>query len=297
MKTVKVHHYDVFSPVPNKGNPAGLVLTGEGMTDEEMQAVAKSVGFNETVFPLPSEVADLRLRFFTPGHEINLCGHGSVAGIFALKTSGALGDKMDLTVETNAGILPVHMTEDAEGHLIVTMRQAEPKFLPFEGSREALAASMGLTADDLDDALPIVYGNTGTWTLLVPIKTLDACRRMQPNNAAFPSILTELPRASVHPFTRETIDPAAQIHARHFSSPYSGTIEDPATGTASGVIGAYAREHLSNDPGQPLRLTIEQGQEVGRNGRIHVQVFTEGDKCAVEVAGTAVFVKEFDVAL
>lgn len=63
MKTIKVYHYDAFSNIPNMGNPAGVVLDGENLTEEQMLEVAGKVGFNETAFPLQSDIADLRIRF------------------------------------------------------------------------------------------------------------------------------------------------------------------------------------------------------------------------------------------
>ena len=83
-KTVIVKHIDAFSTIPNKGNPAGVVLDGENYTDQEMQEIAKKVGFNETAFVVPSTKADFRIRFFTPGHEMNLCGHATMGTIYAL---------------------------------------------------------------------------------------------------------------------------------------------------------------------------------------------------------------------
>ena len=117
------------------------------------------------------------------------------------------------------------------------MRQAALQFKEFTGSTEELAHSIGLEVNDLDVSLPIVYGSTGNWTVIVPIKNLDACERMKSNNAAFPSVLKEIPNASIHPICLETYDELAKMHGRHFSSAYAGTIEDPVTGTASGVMG------------------------------------------------------------
>ncbi|BBI32975.1 hypothetical protein KCTCHS21_23740 [Cohnella abietis] len=79
MKNVTVLHYDAFSDQPNKGNPAGVVLDASQLSEKDMQSIAYEVGFNETVFVVDSQVADLRLRYFTPGHEINLCGHATMA--------------------------------------------------------------------------------------------------------------------------------------------------------------------------------------------------------------------------
>ncbi len=103
-------------------------------------------------------------------------------------------------------------------------------------------------------------------------------RTMKPNNKHFPEVLKEMPKASVHPFCLETFDVNAHMHARHFSSPYSGTIEDPVTGTASGLMGAYYAKYMNNEADSPLNLLIEQGHEMGRDGRIYVTVKTNNGK-------------------
>jgi PhzF family phenazine biosynthesis protein len=292
VKTIKVYHYDAFSNIPNMGNPAGIVLDGENLTEEQMREVAEKVGFNETAFPLKSDKADLRIRFFTPGHEINLCGHATMATIYALKTKGLLGDKTDFTIETKAGVLPIRI--NSNDGLYITMRQAVPQFQEFNGSFQELALSMGIEESDIETELRTLYGSTGTWTLLIPIKSLAAFKRMKPNNKLFPNILKEMPRTSIHPFCLETYDTNAHMHARHFSSPFSGTIEDPVTGTASGVMGAYYARYINKESESAFSLLIEQGQEIGRDGRIRVTV-TNGD--VVEITGNAVYVKDFEVSI
>lgn len=295
MKTIKVAHYDAFSSIPGKGNPAGVVLDSAGLSDEEMRLVAEKVGFNETVYCMSSEKADLRLRYFTPGHEINLCGHATMAIIYALHTKDLLDRREHITIETKAGILDIGIMKRADEEVQITMRQAEPEFKPFQGSAADLAEAMGLEVSDLDSELPIVYGSTGTWTLLVPVRKLDAFGRMKPENRLFPDILTENPRCSVHPFCLETYDSTAHLHGRHFSSPYSGTVEDPVTGTASGVMGAYYAAYIQPQISGTLQLTVEQGQEIGRDGRVYVTVAENGRK--VSVRGTAVYTDEFEVTL
>jgi len=167
------------------------------------------------------------------------------------------------------------------------MNQAQPKFEEFKGSRKNLAKSLGLEESDIDDSLPIIYGSTGTWTLLVPIKKLQAFSKMKPNNKEFPTILKEMPKASVHPFCIETYDDNANMHARHFSSPYSGTIEDAVTGTASGVMGAFYAKYINMNVKAPLNLIVEQGQEITENNR----------KLDIRITGNAVYVKDFEVEL
>lgn len=297
LKSITVHHYNAFSNNPNKGNPAGIVFCGDELTEKEMQEIAFQVGFNETAFPVKSEVADLRIRFFTPGHEMNLCGHATVATVYALKSKGLLGDKATITIETRAGILPVEINQASETGMLITMKQAPPEFKAFNGSAADLTRSIGLKVSDIDDNLPILYGSTGTWTLLVPIKKLSSFQKMKPNNNSFPNILNEMPNSSVHPFCMETYDCNTDMHARHFSSPYSGTIEDPVTGTASGVMGAFYAKYILKNFKEPLNLIVEQGHEIKRDGRVLVQVSKHNSSFDIKITGNAIFVKKIKVLL
>lgn len=105
----------------------------------------------------------------------------------------------------------------------------------------------------------LCLAKTGIWTAIVPLKSLEASKKMVPDNKQFPEVLIDLPKASVHPFTFETVHPDSDLHGRHFSSPYSGTIEDPVTGTASGVMGAYMK-HYGNAGG--INLSLNKGRKL-----------------------------------
>ncbi|WP_336780855.1 PhzF family phenazine biosynthesis isomerase [Paenibacillus illinoisensis] len=295
MGEVKVYHYDAFSAVPGKGNPAGVVFDADDLSERVMQQIAHQVGFNETVFVLNSRTADVRLRYFTPGHEINLCGHATMASLYGLKTRGLLGDQKSITIETNVGILPIRFEQDGDT-MNMEMKQDQPQFVPFRGDIGKLASSINLTSDDLDLSMPIVYGSTGTWTLLIPIRKLDSFSKMKPESAEFPEILLENPKASLHPFSFETRDSEAMMHARHFSSPYSGTTEDPVTGTASGVMGAYYLTYVNREADQ-VKFVVEQGHEIGRDGKVEVSVTRQGQGMDVRIKGTAVFVREMNIEL
>jgi PhzF family phenazine biosynthesis protein len=108
-----------------------------------------------------------------------------------------------------------------------------------------------------------------------------------------------MPDASIHPFCLQTIDPHAGMHARHFSAPSSGTLEDAVTGTASGVLGAYYRRFIAAPGEVPQPLLIEQGYEMGREGTVQVwaDVLPDSQDYAVRIAGTACFVKDVQVDL
>jgi PhzF family phenazine biosynthesis protein len=292
----RVYHYEAFSARPGKGNPAGVVLDGKGLSEATMQATAKQVGFNETAFVLPSTVADLRLRYFTPGHEINLCGHATVASLFALHQRGRRG-LGELTVDTRAGVLSmaIGLVDDQP---LVEMMHAPAEFIPFRGDQESLASALGISIADLHPTLPIEFGNTGTWTLLVPVKSLQAIRAMHPQSDAFPGVLTQMPRSSIHPFCLDPESTDADLSARHFSSPFSATVEDPITGTASGVMGAYMATHAASwMAGRGYTVVVEQGKDVGRDGRVTVSVTNRQPPLLVKTAGTACYVKDMDIAI
>ncbi|MEH7351108.1 PhzF family phenazine biosynthesis protein [Gottfriedia acidiceleris] len=293
MKNITVYHYDAFSKEPNKGNPAGVVLDCDSLTDYEMQGIAKQVGFNETSFLLNSKVADYKIRYFTPGHEMDLCGHGTMAVIYALVTRGVIEFKSELIIETKAGILPIKI-HNSNNEIYIMMKQKAPEFVEFKGSIDDVASSIGLSVEEIDKSLPTLYGSTGAWNLLLPIKKLSSFENMKPNNLLFPSILNEIPKASVHPFCLETYDSNADFHARHFSSAFSGTIEDPVTGTASGIMGAYYAKYINNEINDAIELVIEQGTEIQKDGRVKVNVKKVNSTYDIEITGNAVYVKEME---
>ncbi|QIW79109.1 PhzF family phenazine biosynthesis isomerase [Bacillus tequilensis] len=285
MKEIEVLKYEAFTSSPGKGNPAGVVLQGDDYTVEEMQTIAEHAGYSETTFIKKSESADLELRYFTPGHEMNLCGHATVASLYALCEKGMLESGQTYSIQTKAGILPVKIAEK-KGRVHITLEQASPQFKPFTGDREKLAGALGITEEDFHENLPIVFGSTGIWTAIVPLRSLEASKKMVPDNKQFPEVLVDLPKASVHPFTFETVYPDSHLHGRHFSSPYSGTIEDPVTGTASGVMGAYMKQYGRADQRE---FIIEQGQEIGKDGKVKIEISEEGGNMKVNMTGTAVY--------
>lgn len=291
---LRVHHYEAFSSEPGKGNPAGVVLDARELSDAVMQEIATRVGFNETAFVLPSDLADLRLRYFTPGHEINLCGHATIASLFALYDRGMRGAG-DVIVQTLAGTFPMSIGR-AGGKPRIEMTQAAAEFTPFRGNTTAIASVLGISEAALHPDLPLTFGSTGTWTLLVPVRGLKAIRSMRPATSEFPAALEQMPRTSIHPFCFECDAPEADLSARHFSSPYSRTIEDPITGTASGVMGAYMATHAPRwMEERNYSIVVEQGKDVGRDGRVHVSVINRQSPFQVTVSGSACFVRDMRV--
>jgi len=292
---VKVLVFDAFTTSPGKGNPAGIVLSAGDLDDDTMQSIAAATGLNDTAFIEASQAADFRIRYFSPRREVDLCGHATIAAAVALHAGGYLparGAPCEFSLETKAGILPIKIDVDTAGATLVFMSQASPQFKTFDGDRNLLAHSLGIAAADLHPSLPILYGSTGRWTLIVPVCGLDAMWRMHPRPALFADVVADEPGASIHPFCTEVLGEGVDLHARHFSSPSSGTVEDPVTGTAAGVLGAYLQTFMEPQRDTSQALLIEQGYEVGREGHVRVWVARSGDRYAVRIAGVACFIEE-----
>lgn len=293
MKTITLARYDAFADAPGMGNPCGVVLEADGLSGEEMQQLAFQAGFSECAFICRSEKADLRLRFFMPGRETPLCGHGTVCAFSALMARQAPAAPLTLRAETLAGELELGYDPATR---MVSMEQAPARFEPFEGDLEGLLGAIGLDKTALDTRFPVVYGSTGSWTVILPIRTLEDFRKMQPQNKLFPGLLTAHPGASVHPLCLETLSPDCQLHGRHFSAGDSGVVEDPATGTACGVMGAYWLAYIA--PGETRAdLLIEQGQEMGRDGHVRVWACRREGQIRVKIAGRAVAGQPFTLQL
>ncbi len=281
--SVEINCYDAFTKEVGKGNPAGIVFDADQYTTEEMQKIAKEVGFNECCFICNSHIADIRFRYFTPGYETKLCGHATIAGVTALMDKHERKEDRKFSVETLAGIIQV--TYDANSQEVM-MEQVNAEFVEFKGDKAALASAIGLELGDLDENYPIVYGSTGSWTLIVPVTDLTSFYKMKPENAKFPDILAENEKSSIHPIVAQCINPACNLHGRHFSSCYSETIEDSVTGTASGVMAAYYSLYMQ--PTDHADLMIEQGNEIGRPGIVHAWADKTDSGIKVRIAGTAV---------
>jgi PhzF family phenazine biosynthesis protein len=223
---------------------------------------------------------------------MNLCGHGTVASIYGYMERNNIQSSRDIMIETLAGVLKVHYDYE---HKEIRMEQAPAEFMLFQGDVDRLAASIGIVREDIDQSLPIVYGSTGIWTLIVPIKQVGTFLRMKPNNKEFQEILTQLPTASVHPICMETYDKTCAMHGRHFSASRSGTVEDPVTGTASGVMGAYYIEYVNRC--NQAEIMVEQGYEIGKKGLVRVNAKRREEQIHINIAGKAVFIRELEIVL
>jgi len=275
---------DVFTSRALEGNPLAVFPDGRGLSDDEMQAIAKEMNLSETTFVLRRDQATekqrgIRVRIFTVQEELPFAGHPTLGTAFLLRGGG--GAK-EIRLELNAGTIPVDF-EDRDGAItFVEMKQNDPVFGQIH-KREAVADATGIPVADMDPELPIQTVSTGVAFAILPMGGLKEIGRL----AIHPSHAMEYLSTSGARFffcvTRETVDPAARLHARMLF--YNG--EDPATGSASGCAAAWMVEHGVARPDE--RVLIEQGVEIKRPSRIFVRASRSNDRVVnVRVGGNVV---------
>lgn len=291
MRKIAIKQVDAFTDIPFGGNPAGVVTDANGLDDETMQKIAREMNLSETAFVTKSDVADFKVRFFTPRFEVDLCGHATIATFSTLYEELKLdGNKTVFHQETKAGVLPVELLLNGD-KAVFMMTQAQPKYEEVRVDKEEMAKILGIGRDDLLD-LPMMKVSTGIWWLVVPVKSLDAVTNMKPNQKAIEEMSREFGLVGVTPFCLDTMDSACNYHIRAFA-PIAGVNEDPVCGTGNGSVASYIAYHRLIDFKDSIKLVGEEGMEVGRPGSVHVQIKRDNDAITeVKVGGTAITVLE-----
>lgn len=285
----RLYQLDVFTSKPLEGNALAVVTDGDGLSRAQMQAIAREMNLAETVFvQRPTNNRALaRLRIFTTTQELPLAGHPVIGTWFLLAELGvvpAAEGAVQVMQQTGAGILPVEITFHEGKPARVTMTQKEAKFKMPRISRDGLAEALGLRAADFDANLPIESVSTGIFNLMVPLR----------GKAALPKIHANL-RALFHAVNGNgTVAYCFALGARGKAFargmlPWE-ILEDPATGSAGGSLGAYLVKHGQLKAGETLAIT--QGVEMGRPSEIHVEVMNVKGRLVPRVSGTAVRIFE-----
>lgn len=296
MKQYEFRQVDVFTATPYAGNPLAVVLDAQGLSTEQMQAIAAEMNLSETSFVLPPEKAgaDYWVRIFTPTLELPFAGHPSVGTAHVLFEEGRFGDGAGVKTvrqQVAIGVLPIEIRPRAEGPPLVLMTQGKPEFWPRYDDVGHLASALGLWPEDIQrGGLPVQVASTGLRQMMVPVASLEVVVAMKPDMRVLATLETALGITGFEVFSLETRS-GATAHVRFFG-PASGVAEDPATGSAAGGLGAYLVKHKAVDVSRsPARITIEQGEELRRPSRIEVEVdHQEGQPEAVRVGGTCVTV-------
>ena len=296
-RTVDVFQVDAFTSRLFTGNPAGVVLGADCLSDADMQAIARELNNGDTAFVLApaGDDHDIRVRFFTPRTEAAFVGHATIAAHAVL----ALRDPRPVRRQAGkSGLVEVSVLKDGAGFSI---RQPPPVLgrSPEAGELQAVLEALGLDVAQLDpDCAPRIAGS-GSTRLLLALKDGAALKGLTPDLAALGRLSPQVGAAGYFVFSRAPSVAGADVESRMFC-PALGIPEDPVSGNAHGLLGAHLLEQglLTVRDGR-ASFCGAQGHHMGRPGQVGIQLDVDASgRCAgAHIEGAAVLVFETRIRL
>lgn len=287
---------DVFTQTKLAGNQLAVFTDARGLSDAEMQALAKEMNLSETTFILPRDAeAEKRngvtVRIFTVEEELPFAGHPSLGTALCLRTLRGPAVADEITLDLKIGKIPVRFTAQPDGSVFGEMRQCNPEF-GAELPRQEVARTIGIPADELSPDWPVQIVSTGLPFAIVPLRKLETLTTLK---FAFHQAEELLGRTRarffyfLHPY-REN----GKLQARARMIFYNG--EDPATGSAAGCAAAWMVRHGVAQTDE--QVLIRQGVETHRPSDIYVRAARADDSVTnVRVGGYAVEVMRAAISL
>jgi PhzF family phenazine biosynthesis protein len=269
----EVLRYAAFTDTPAGGNPAGVVLEAGGLSDAEMLRIAADVGYSETAFVNGDDI-----RYFSPLAEVPFCGHATIATGVAIAERDGPGERVFNTLN---GPVPVITRRDEGGRVSATLTSVPPRVVDLAPEDLAeIVAALRWDVADLDSSMPPRVAFVGGWYPVVAVGTRERLAALDYDFDRLGAIMAARDWTTIQLVWREAED---RFHARN-PVPPGGVVEDPATGAAAAALGAYLREQGYVTP--PATITILQGEDLGRPGRLLVDI--HADRPGIDVTGTAV---------
>ncbi len=224
---------DAFTDVAFGGNPAGVVLLGQGTPfpeDKLMQQVATELRFPETAFVQQNGPEEFTVRYFTPCSEVDVCGHATIATFGLMTKQGIIQPGAVCRNHTRAGELEVKVNEK------VMMQMAQPKvivpLLDVEYLHDIMA---GMNTIEWPN-MPVEVISTGLPDIIMPVGNVEGLNALKPDMDALTELSRELNVIGVHAFAIS--DDGYTAHVRNFA-PLYGVPEESATGTANAALNYY----------------------------------------------------------
>jgi PhzF family phenazine biosynthesis protein len=277
-RRIRIFQVDAFTTDRFTGNPAGVVLDADALTDAEMLAIARELNNADTAFVLKPDSADheLRVRFFTPRTEASFVGHATVATHFVLSRDGATplarhGGRV--RQKQKSGLVDIEVRGEGAARRIA-VRQPAPPLGRQLNDRERLAVldALALSTGDIDTRCPLrIVGGAGT-RLLIGVRSTDQLKQLKPDFSRLTTLSAQLGAAGFFVFTLSHAMPGCLTESRMFC-PALGIPEDPVSGNAHGLLGAYlAEQGLLQTANGFAKFTGAQGHHLNRSGRVDVEL-------------------------
>lgn len=289
---ITIYHTTVFANSPGGGNPCPVILNADDLSLEQGKALAKK--FNaETILVLNSAnpEADIRLRYFVPRYEMEMCVHGTIAAVSVLQQHGVF-NRPFLKIETPLGIIPVELRKSDTGVSQVTVYQFAPKFSERNPSPEEICSALKISETAIDFTMGSIQSvSASRFKLMVPLKSKKVLNEMAPDYPKLWNVCGNYRTTGVYVFTKCASGGNHSFCARQF--PWNaGYPEDPATGVAAAALAGYLGHYLFRNNGW-MTVSILQGEAMGRPSRLTAGAFRENGKLTrSKITGTAAIIGE-----
>jgi trans-2,3-dihydro-3-hydroxyanthranilate isomerase len=291
---------DVFTVRALAGNPLAVVLEADGLSTAQMQAIARETNLSETTFVLPPEKRGhaAKVRIFTPYVELPFAGHPTVGTGWVLLDEGLVGSDADaFTLEEGVGPIPVRVDRGG-GEVVLWMSHPPVRFGEVIEEREDMAVALRLRVGDLLPEVPIQIVSTGVPFVYVALKDAAAVDHAVSSGEALTSVLDRHGLPGVFLFAAVGDN---RLYSRMFD-PHTVTriVEDPATGSASGPLGAFAVRYGLIPRAAQVAIVSEQGTKMGRQSFVRIELaYPAGAELPsrVEVGGSVVPVMTAELSI
>jgi PhzF family phenazine biosynthesis protein len=296
-RKVQVHQVDAFTREPFTGNPTGVVLNADALSEAQMLAIARELNNAETAFILAPDADDhtVRARFFTPRSEAGFVGHATIAAQYVLSRRHEAPRWQ--RQKSKAGIVDIEVRGSDEDRRIA-IRRSPPTIGRELNDRERLAVldALALASESLDTRIPPrIVGAAGT-RLLIGVRGPEPLKQLKPDLARLTTLSAQIGAAGYFVFTLVSNATDHLTEARMFC-PALGIAEDPVSGNAHGLLGAYlARLGLLARNGERAGFCGVQGYSLHRPGRVEVELeFAGGELGGVWISGQAVSIFQTEI--
>lgn len=300
MKKIKIYQIDSFTKERFKGNPAGVIVNADGLNDKQMQQIARELNNSETAFLFSSDDKsyDGAIRYFTPKTEVPICGHATIAAMYAKAIENKL-ESCILKMKTKIGILPFELIKENEDYkVIMTQGSFELSHELNSETTDKIITALNLNESELDKKCPIQIASTGHSKVMIGIKSRSKLNNLSPDFYALANLSKSIKCNGYFVFTMDSDNPRILTYGRMFA-PAIGINEDPVTGNANGPLGGYLIQNkIVGHTNNLFEFTGRQGEKMERMGEICVKVKVENDlPTMIQIMGNAVIVFKTEIEI
>ncbi len=280
---------DVFAEQKYAGNQLAVFRNVDGISETEMQEIAKEMHFSETTFILSEEKRNggYDVRIFTPEHEIPFAGHPTLGTAYLIQQEIIREPVEKVVLNLKVGQIPVTFKYLGEQVDIMWMKQINPTFGKILDS-SSLARVLNIEEKEIDPKFPIQEVSTGAPFIMVPLKTLNGVRQAEIDKTGYFKLIENLEAKAILIFCPQTYSKENDLNVRVFVD-YYGIPEDPATGSGNGCLAGYLAKYRYFGKDH-IDIRVEQGYEIGRPSLLFLKAKGIEKEIQIQVGGKAIMV-------